>query len=42
MLSMQVALRPFGTQIYDFIASTPGCYWYHSHFKTQYIDGQPC
>ncbi|PRW33210.1 multicopper oxidase [Chlorella sorokiniana] len=35
----QVALKPFATQIYDFVASMPGAYWYHSHFKGQYIDG---
>ncbi len=36
----QVALKPFSTQIYNFIASMPGSFWYHSHFKTQYIDGE--
>lgn len=33
LLAAQVALKPFSTQIYDFIASMPGAYWYHSHFK---------
>lgn len=33
LLFAQVALKPFSTQIYNFIASMPGTYWYHSHFK---------
>ncbi|WIA39751.1 hypothetical protein OEZ86_005809 [Tetradesmus obliquus] len=30
---------PGESYIYNFIADTEGTYWWHSHFKTQYIDG---
>ena len=35
----QPSLRPGATQIYTFTADAQGTYWYHSHFKAQYIDG---
>ena len=35
----QRALQPRTSQLYDFLCPTPGAFWYHSHFKEQYIDG---
>ncbi|KAL4427900.1 hypothetical protein ABPG75_001989 [Micractinium tetrahymenae] len=35
----QRALQPRSSQLYDFICPPPGTFWYHSHFKEQYIDG---
>ena len=35
----QVALPPASEQLYVFACSLPGTFWYHSHFKAQYIDG---
>lgn len=35
----QRALQPRSSQLYDFVCPTPGTFWYHSHFKGQYIDG---
>lgn len=35
----QRALQPRTSQLYDFLCPTAGAFWYHSHFKEQYIDG---
>ena len=35
----QKPVQPGGSQIYTFTADSHGTYWYHSHFKAQYIDG---
>jgi iron transport multicopper oxidase len=28
-----------GTFVYDFLVDGPGSFWYHAHFKTQYMEG---
>ena len=35
----QQPLKPGATEIYTFTADSQGSYWYHSHFKAQYVDG---
>lgn len=35
----QPSLRPGATQIYSFTADSQGVFWYHSHYKAQYVDG---
>ena len=35
----QCAIPPGGTFVYQFTPSLPGTYWWHSHYKDQYLDG---
>ena len=35
----QMPIKYGKTQVYSFIADLPGPFWYHSHFKAQYVDG---
>lgn len=35
----QRPLMPGESYLYNFIADNSGTYWWHSHFKTQYVDG---
>lgn len=35
----QRAIPESTSQLYNFICDLPGTFWYHSHFKSQYIDG---
>jgi len=39
---LQVTQQAIGvgkSQVYSFIADSVGPFWYHSHFKAQYLDG---
>jgi FtsP/CotA-like multicopper oxidase with cupredoxin domain len=36
----QRAIPAHTSQLYDFVCPLGGVFWYHSHFKDQYIDGE--
>lgn len=39
VLGTQRPVAPGGSFVYSFVCDTPGTFWWHSHFKAQYLDG---